>query len=96
MCIVLFHWGQVTHVCVGKLITIGSENGQAIIRTNAELLLIRTLGAHFNETLSKIHTFSFKEMNLLMSPVKWRQVCLSLNMLKRVSGYEQSRHTSGT
>ena len=40
------HWGQVTHICVNKLNIIGSDNGlspgrrQAIIRTNAGILLI--------------------------------------------------------
>ena len=42
----LVHWGWVTHICVSKLITIGSDNGllpgrhQAIIWTNAWILLI--------------------------------------------------------
>ena len=42
----LTHWGQMTHICIGKLIIIGSENGlspgrpQAIIWTNAGILLI--------------------------------------------------------
>ena len=42
----LSHWGQVTHICVGNLTTIGSDNGlspdrhQAIIGTNAGILLI--------------------------------------------------------
>ena len=42
----LTHSGRVTHICVGKLIIIGSDNGlsperrQAIIWTNARILLI--------------------------------------------------------
>ena len=42
----LTHWGRVTHICVGKLVIIGSDNGlspdrrQAIISTNAGLLSI--------------------------------------------------------
>ena len=41
----LTHWGLVTHICVSKLTTIGSDNGlspgrrQAIILTNAGILL---------------------------------------------------------
>ena len=68
----LTHWGQVTHICVSKLSIIGSDNGlspdrrQAIIWTNAEILLIGTLGTNFNEILFKIHTFSFKNI------WKWR------------------------
>ena len=47
---VLTHWGRVTHICVSKLTIIGSDNGlspgrrQAIIWTNAGILLTRTLG----------------------------------------------------
>ena len=47
---VLTHWGRVTHICVGKLTIIGSDNGlspcrrQAVIWTNAGILLIRPLG----------------------------------------------------
>ena len=42
----LTHWGWVTHICVDNLTIIGSDNGlspgrrQAIIRTNAGILLI--------------------------------------------------------
>ena len=63
----LTHWGRVTHICVSELPNIGSDNGlspgrrQAIIRTNAAILLIRTLGINFSEILSEIHTFSFKK-----------------------------------
>ena len=45
----LTHWGRVTHICVNKLTVIGSDNGllpdrrQAIIWTNAGILLIGTL-----------------------------------------------------
>ena len=54
------HWGRVTHICVGKLIIIGSDNGlspdrpQAIIWTNAQLLSIGPLRTYFNENLIKI------------------------------------------
>ena len=47
----LTHWGRVTHICVNKLTIIGSDNGlspgrrQAIIRTNAGILLIGVLEA---------------------------------------------------
>ena len=67
------HWGRVTHICVSKLTIIGSDNGlspgrrQAIIWTNAGILLIRTLGTNFSEILGQIHSFSFKKMHLKMS-----------------------------
>ena len=68
----LSHWGRVTHVCVSNFTIIGSDNDlspgrrQAIIWTNAWILLIRTLGKNFGEMLSEIHTFSFK-MHLKIS-----------------------------
>ena len=56
-----------THICISKLTIIGSDNGlsadrrQAIIWTNAGVLLIRTLGTYFSEILGKIYSFSFKK-----------------------------------
>ena len=86
----LTHWGQMTHICVSKLTIIGSDNGlspgrrQAIIWTNGEILLIRTLGTNFSEILSAICAFSFKKMHLKMSSAKWRPFCLGLNELTLV------------
>ena len=83
----LTHWGRVTHICVSELPIIGSNNGlspgwlQAIIWTNAGILLIRPLGTDFSEILNEIHTFSFKKMHLKMSSAKWRPFCLGLNVL---------------
>ena len=83
----LTHWGRVTHICVGKLTTIGSDNGlspgrrQAIIRTNAGILLIRPLGTNFSEFLVEILIFSFKKMRLKVSSAKRRPFCLGLNEL---------------
>ena len=74
----LTHWGRLTHICVGKPTTIGSDNGlspgrrQAIIWTNAGILLIGHLGTNFSEILIEIQTFSFKKMHLKMSSAKWR------------------------
>ena len=82
------HWGRVTHICVGKLTIISSGNGlspvrrQAIIWTNAGLLLIVPLGTNFSEILIEILTFSFKKLHLKVSSVKWRPFCLGLNVLK--------------
>ena len=83
----LTHWGRVTHVCVSKLTIIGSDNGlspgrrQAIIWTNAGILVIRPLGTNFNEMLVEILTFSFMKMRLKVSSGKWRPFCLGLNEL---------------
>ena len=85
--LLLTHWGRVTHICVSKLTIISSDNGlspgrrQAIIWTNAWILLIRTLGTNFSEILSEIHAFSFKIMHLKMSSGKRRPSCLGLNVL---------------
>ena len=64
----LTHWGQVTHMYVSKLNTIGSDNGlspgrrQAINWTNAGVILIGPLGTNSKEILIKIHIFSFNKM----------------------------------
>ena len=84
----LTHWGRETHICVGKLTIIASDNGlspgrrQAIIWTSAGILFTRPLGTKFNEILIEIHTFSFKKMHLKMSSAKWRLFSLGLNELK--------------
>ena len=77
----------VKHTGISKRPIIGSDDDlspgrrQAIIRTNAGILLIRAFGTNFSEILSKIHTFSFKEMHFKMSSAKWRPFCLGLNVL---------------
>ena len=72
---ILTHWGRVTHVCVSTNTNIDSDNGltpgrrQAIIWTNAEILLIGLKG-NFCGILSEIHTFSFKKMHVKTSSAK--------------------------
>ena len=79
--------GQVRHICVTKLIIIGSNNGlspgrrQAIIWTNDGILLIWSLGTNFSEMLIGIHIFSFKKMHFKMSSWYGRPFCLGLNVL---------------
>ena len=86
----LTHWGRVTHICVGNLTIIDSDNGlspgrrQAITWTNVGILLIGTLGTNFSEMLIEIHTFSFKKTNLKMSSGKWRPFFLGLNVLSEM------------
>ena len=83
----LTHWGRETHKCVGNLTTIGSDNGlspgrcQAIIWTNAGILLIGPWGANFSEILIEILILSFKKMWFKVSSAKWRPFCLGLNEL---------------
>ena len=57
------------------------ERRQAIIWTNAGILLIGPLGTNFSEILIEIYTFSFKKRHLKMSSGKWRPFCLGLNVL---------------
>ena len=82
----LTHWSRVTHICISKLIIIGSDNGlspgrrQAIILSNAGMLLIGPSGTKFSKILIEIHIFSFKKMHLKMSSAKWRSFGLGLNV----------------
>ena len=61
--------------------SIGSDNGlspircQAIIYTNAGLLLIGPLGTNFSEILIKIQNFWFTKMHLKISSAKWQPFC---------------------
>ena len=72
----LTHLGRVTHICVVKLTITASDNGllperhQAIIWTNAGILLIEPLGTNFSEILIEIQTFSLKKIRLKMSSAK--------------------------
>ena len=83
----LTHWGRVTHICVGKLTIIGSDNDlsperrQAIIWTNVGILIIGPLGTNFSEILIEIQTFSLKKMRLKMSSEKCCSFRLGLNVL---------------
>ena len=70
------HLGRVTHICDGDLTIIGPDNGlwpgrrQAIIWTNAGILLIGPWGTNFSEILVGIQTFSFKKIHLKMLSAK--------------------------
>ena len=78
----------VTHICVSELAIIVSDNGlspsrrQAIIWTNAGILLIGPLGTNFSDIAIEIDIFSFKKMHLKMSSGNWQPSCLGLNVLK--------------
>ena len=96
----LTYWGLVTHICVSKLTIIGSDNGlspdlhQAIIWTNAGLLLIGPLGTNFGEILIEILTFSFKKMSLKVSSAKRLPFCLGLNVLSVKNHEANDEHTT--
>ena len=69
-----------THICLSKLTIIGSDNGlspgrcQAIIWTNAGILLIGTLRTNFNESLIEYPSFSFKKMH--MKNAVWKMAAI--------------------
>ena len=54
---------------------------QAIILTNAGIMLIGPLGTNFSEISIQILTFSFEKMLSKLSSAKWRPFCLGLNVL---------------
>ena len=92
-----------THICVSKLIGIGSDNGllperrQAIIWTNAGILLIGPLGTNFSENLLEIMTFSLKKICFKMSSAKCFSFRLGLNVLNDEGLYwHLSGHTQLT
>ena len=76
-----------THICVGNVTIIGSDNGlapgrhQVIIWTNVGILSIASLGTKFIEILIAIHIFSFNKMHLKMSSANWQPFYLSFNVL---------------
>ena len=90
--IYLTHWGRGKHTCVDKLIIIGSDNGlspwrrQAIIWTNAGILLIEPLGTNFGDILIEIYTLSFEKIHLKMSTGKWQPSYLAPNVFRCSSG----------
>ena len=80
-------WSPVMHKCIGNLTIIYSDIGlspcwhQAIIWTNAGILLIGNSRTNFSEIFVKIYRFSFKKMHLKMLSAKWWPSCLGLNVL---------------
>ena len=93
--LLLTHWGRMTNICVSKLTIIGSDSGfaparrQAIIWTNAGILLIGPLGTNFSEILVGIQTFYLRKMHLNMSSALYRLFRLGLNKLRYKISYQQ-------
>ena len=83
----LTQWGWVLHICVTKPTIIASDDGlspdrrQAIIWTNAGLLLVGLIGTNFSELLIEILTFSSMKLRLKVSSAKRRPFCPGLNVL---------------
>ena len=79
----LAHWGRVTHICVGKQTIIGSDNGlspgrrQAIIWTNAGILLIGPSGTNFNQNSNIfIRKNAFESVVCEMASILSRPQCV--------------------
>ena len=78
---------QETHICVGNLTIIGSDNClmpgkcKAIIWTNVGLLWFGPLGTHFSDIWITIPRFSLKQIHLKMSSRKYRSSLLGLNVI---------------
>ena len=83
MHICLSHWGRMMHICVSKIIIIGSNNGLTLGRRQAMNQFWNIVNWSFRHKLSKIviemHTFSFNKMHLKMS-AKWSLFCLGLKI----------------
>ena len=79
------------YMSVSKLTIIGWDNDlsprrhQAVISTNAAILLIGTYGTNFSEILIKIYLFSFMKMHLEVLSGKWRPFGLGLSVLKELN-----------
>ena len=75
------------HICVSEQTIIDSDNDlspswcQAIILTNAGILLIGTIATTFSEILGEIHIFLGKKMHLKMLSRKYRPFYLGLSVL---------------
>ena len=92
--IYLTHWGRVKHICISKLTIIGSDNRlslgrrQAIIWTNAGILLIGHLRTNISEILIAIYAFSFKKVPFNMPSGKCRPFCPGLNVSSGIHDIE--------
>ena len=91
--IILTHWGQQTHICVGNLANIGSDDGlppvrcQGIVWTNAAILLIGPLGTNFSEIWIGIQTFSLKKSIRKCRLRNGVRFCLCLNVWMQLPFY---------
>ena len=85
----LTHRGRVTHIGVGNLAIIGSDNGlspgrrQAIISTNAGVFFYLTLRDKLQWNINGNWCIFIREMYSKMSSVKYRPSYLGLNVLRQ-------------
>ena len=85
----LTHWGRVTHICVGNLTIIGSDNGlspgrrQAIPLTNAGILLIGPLETNTSEIFIGIKTRKWTRKCRLWNGVRFALSSMCLKPARR-------------
>ena len=91
------HWGRVTHICVSKLTVIGSDNGmspdrrQAIIWTNAEILLIGPFGTKFNRNSNIfVQENAFESVVCEMAAISSRPQCVKISTISTTPMVAQS------
>ena len=66
----------------GTRIFLTLSRRKAIIWTNASILLIVPLGTYSSEIQIKLQQFPFRNIDMKMLSIKWRSVCLGVNVLK--------------
>ena len=83
---ILIHWGRVTHICVGNLTIIGSDNGswpdhrQVIIWISAGILLIGSFGTNFSEIYNIfIQENAFESVVCRMAAIMYRPQCVKVS-----------------
>ena len=92
------HLGWVRDICVSKLTNIGSDNGlspgrrQAIIWTNAGILLVVSPGTNFNEILLEISIQEnpFQTVVWKMAAILSRSQCVKSQNLPEIPSFNKS------
>ena len=96
VCGALTHWGRVTHICVVKLTIISSDNGlspgrhQAIIWTNAGILLIGPFILHWNDNQDSyifIQENAFENIVWKMAAILSRPQCVNVVLYRTIYPY---------
>ena len=94
---VLIHWGRVTHICVSKLTVVGSDNGlppgrrQAIVWTNAEILLIGPSGTCFRNLNRNSYVFIQENAFCKMAAICFWPQCVKQHDEVVIRNYPDSK-----
>ena len=93
----LTHWGRVTHICIGNLTIVGSDNGlspgrrKAIIWANAGILLIGPLEIMFSEILIEIQWGSKYARGLVV--LNWINMDRIVHLWWRILQVKEDKNT---